>query len=155
MATKVKSFTLSEVLVVMIITVIVVGIAFNVLMLVQRQISTIKKNFQKTTELSLLEQRLWQDFNSHNNIIYNNEKLYFTSDIDTTIYSFSDQYLLHKNDTLPLKLTISKIYYMGNEVETGYIDTISLSAVKEIPDYTIFVSSQHDAAHFLNLENGF
>ncbi|TEB40727.1 hypothetical protein D0809_29130, partial [Flavobacterium circumlabens] len=39
-AGKVKSFTLSELLIVMIITAIVVGMAFSVLRLVQKQIHT-------------------------------------------------------------------------------------------------------------------
>lgn len=43
MNNKVKSFTLSELLVVMIITAIVVGMAFSVLRLVQKQIHTIQK----------------------------------------------------------------------------------------------------------------
>ncbi|WP_299517042.1 prepilin-type N-terminal cleavage/methylation domain-containing protein, partial [uncultured Flavobacterium sp.] len=63
MIKKVKSFTLSELIVVMIITVIVVGIAFSVLLLVKKQIKGIEKNYQKTTQLALFEEKFWRDFN--------------------------------------------------------------------------------------------
>ena len=152
--TKVKSFTLSEMLVVMIITVIVVGIAFSVLSLVQKQIRGIEKNFQKTTELSLLEQQLWQDFNEHNFADYDGKKLIILSDIDTVSYIFSPEYTLRNTDTIPLKTEIAKLHYLGKEIKTGQIDAITISAHKEIPDYSIFVSAQHDASHFIN-NNGF
>ncbi|HBI00707.1 MAG TPA: hypothetical protein DDY18_03685, partial [Flavobacterium sp.] len=64
MIKKVKSFTLSELIVVMIITVIVVGIAFSVLLLVKKQIKGIEKNYQKTTQLALFEEKFWRDFNN-------------------------------------------------------------------------------------------
>lgn len=151
--TKVKSFTLSELLVVMIITVIVVGITFGVLSLVQKQIRTIEKNFQKTTELSLLEQQLWQDFYQHNKVLYSEEKLIMISDIDTIEYTFKSGYSLRNKDTIALKLTPAKTYYMGTEIKSGYIDAISISADQEIPDYSIFVTAKKDAAHFIN-KNG-
>lgn len=152
--TKIKSFTLSELLVVIIITVIVVGLAFSVLSLVQKQIRSIEKNFKKTTELSLLEQRLWQDFNNHNMINYSDGKIIMISDIDSVFYSIKPDYLIRNNDTINLKLTVNKVYYIGKEIKSGYIDAVSVSASQELPDYSIFVSSQKDAAHFIN-QNGF
>ena len=154
MANKAKSFTLSELLVVMIITIIVVGIAFSVLSLVQRQIHSIRKNFAKTTELSLFEQRLWQDFNTHSDIIYIPGRIQLISDIDTVRYHFSGSYTLIDHDTIPVTLVIDKAYYRGQQKASGKIDAISVSAVKELPDYSIFVSTQLDAAHFMNT-NGF
>lgn len=147
---KVKSFTLSELLVVMIITVIVIGIAFSVLSLVQSHIRGIEKNFSKTTELNLLEQQLWQDFNLHNSIYYSDTKLVMMSDIDTVNYAFTDDYTLRNKDTIPLKLIVAQSFYLGQIVKSGTIDAISISGSQEIPDYSIFVSSQHDAAHFMN-----
>jgi type II secretory pathway pseudopilin PulG len=151
---KVKSFTLSEMLVVMIITVIVIGIAFSVLSLVQKQIRSIEKNFSKTTELSLCEQQLWQDFNSHNTIWSDKTKIVLQSDTDTVTYTFNDNFTMRKNDTIRARLAISKIFFEGREVNNSYIDAVSISANAEIPDYSIFVSSRPDAAHYMN-QNGF
>ena len=151
---KVQSFTLSEMLVVMIITAIVVGIAFSVLGLVQKQVRVIDKNFSKTTELALLEQRLWQDFNQHNDIRYTIGKIVLLSDRDTVNYTINDTYVLRNTDTLHTALVISTVFYKGKKVQSGTIDAITISANAELPDYSIFVSSLPDATPNMN-NNGF
>lgn len=150
---KVQSFTLSELLVVMIITVIVVGLAFTVLELVQKQIHGIRKNFDKTTELNLFEQRLWQDFNSCNNINYLQHKIQLNGK-DTVYYSLNETYSIRNTDTIPLQLNIEKLYFRGKTVNGGTIDALLISAEKEIPDYHIFVSGENNAAYFIN-QDGF
>jgi len=151
---RVKSFTLAEMLVVMIITAIVVGLAFSVLSLVQRQIRGIQKNFSKTTELSLLEQRLWQDFNQHNSVTYQDRKITLLSDNDTVYYDINETFVLRNADTLHTKITISKTFNNAKEVPSGTIDAISISAEAEIPEYRIFVYSNPDATTLIN-QDGF
>ncbi|MEN2401769.1 prepilin-type N-terminal cleavage/methylation domain-containing protein [Flavobacterium sp. MC2016-06] len=153
---KIKSFTLAELLIVMIITAIVVGMAFSVLRLVQKQIHTIQSNFDKTSTLALFEQKLWQDFNEPHSITYNDQKqlLLMLSEIDTVTYSFQDNYTLRNNDTIPLKLSIQKIFFNGKEIKNGTVDALSISAVKTLPDYEIFVSKQNDITFFMNQEDG-
>jgi hypothetical protein len=153
---KIKSFTLAELLIVMIITAIVVGMAFSVLRLVQKQIHTIQSNFDKTSTLALFEQKLWQDFNEPHSITYNDQKqlLLMLSEIDTVTYSFQDNYTLRNNDTIPLKLSIQKIFFNGKEIKSGTVDALSISAVKTLPDYEIFVSKQNDITFFMNQEDG-
>lgn len=154
MFTKVRSFTLSELLVVMIITAIVVGLAFSVLNLVQKQVRGIEKNFEKTTELALFEQRLWQDFNQHNLITYSTDKIILQSDIDTVFYAFKPEFVLRDNDTIRAKVQVEKLYYEGQQVKAGYIDGILISGEDELPKYSIFVSSKMDGAHYMN-KDGF
>lgn len=153
---KVKSFTLSELLIVMIITAIVVGMAFSVLRLVQKQIHTIQTNFDKTSTLALFEQKLWQDFNEPHSITYNEQKhlLLMLSEIDTVTYSFRDKYALRNNDTIPLQLTIQKIFFNGKEVLSGNMDAITISAATTLTDYEIFVSKKNDVTFFMNQEDG-
>jgi type II secretory pathway pseudopilin PulG len=154
---KIKSFTLSELLIVMVITAIVVGMAFSVLRLVQKQIHTIQKNFDKTSALALFEQRLWQDFNELHSIQYevNGNSLFMESEMDTVVYSFQEDYTLRNSDTLRLKLTLDKILFKGKEIQQGPTDAISISGKAELPDYEIFISKKNDATLFMNLENGF
>lgn len=147
--TKLKSFTLSEMLVVMIITAIVVGMAFSVLSLVQKQIRSIQKNFSRTTELSLFEQQLWQDFNGCNNIGFKNEGITMISDIDTIHYIFKERFALRNRDTINARVKIEKVYYEGVEVTSGVIDAVSFLAT-ELPDYHVFVSSQIDPTQKMN-----
>ncbi|HEU4789518.1 MAG TPA: prepilin-type N-terminal cleavage/methylation domain-containing protein [Flavobacterium sp.] len=153
---KLKSFTLPELLVVMIITAIVVGMAFSVLRLVQKQIHTIETNFEKTSSLALFEQKMWQDFNELNVIKYNanNHNLLMESEMDTVLYSFQENYTLRNNDTLKLKLDVHKLFFEGEEIKEGTIDAISISGMVELPDYEIFVSKKNDLTLSMNQEDG-
>lgn len=153
---KLKSFTLAELLVVMIITAIVIGMAFSVLRLVQKQIHAIQTNFDKTSTLALFEQKLWQDFNESNTIIYDNQKqiLAITSEIDTVNYSFQEKFTMRNLDTIKLKINPNKMFFRGKEIKSGTIDAISLFAETELPDYQIFVSKKNDVTLFMNQENG-
>lgn len=156
MRNKLKSFTLAELLVVMIITAIVVGIAFSVLRLVQKQIVAIQKNYDKSTSLSLFEQRLWQDFNSYTDVSFDSTKsiLFLKSPIDSISYTFDDNYILRNNVTIPLKLEIEKVFFEGKEIQNGVIDALSFSGEAELHNYRIFVSKKNDLNHAMNQEDG-
>ncbi|MBS7256735.1 PulJ/GspJ family protein [Flavobacterium branchiicola] len=156
-AGKIKSFTLSELLIVMIITAIVVGMAFSVLRIVQKQIHTIQNNFEKSSTLALFEQKLWQDFNEPHEIIYDRTKqiVIMTSDIDTVTYSFQEKFSMRNRDTIKLKITPGRAFFGGKEINSGSIDALSLFAETELPDYQIFVSKKNDLTTLMNQENGF
>ena len=153
-AGKLKSFTLAELIVVMIITAIVVGMAFSVLRIVQKQIHTIQANFDKTSTLALFEQKLWQDFNEPHNIIYNKNELILISETDTINYSFQEKFTMRNQDTIKLKITPNKAFLKGKEIMSGTIDAITLQANTELPDYEIFVSKKNDITFFMNQEDG-
>jgi type II secretory pathway pseudopilin PulG len=153
---RLKSFTLAELMIVMVITAIVVGIAFSVLRLVQKQIFAIQKNYEKSTNLSLFEQRLWQDFNQFHDINFEslNKSIVLRSEIDTIVYKFNYKYILRNLDTIKLDLTIDKILYEGKKIDEGNIDAISISAASELHNYTIFISKNNDLTYSMNQQNG-
>ncbi|WP_163408503.1 PulJ/GspJ family protein [Flavobacterium ajazii] len=155
-AGKLKSFTLAELIVVMIITAIVVGMAFSVLRIVQKQIHTIQNNFEKTSTLVLFEQKLWQDFNEPHTISYDKDRQVLTmmSEIDTITYSFQEKFSLRNRDTIKLKITPDKAFFRGKEIKSGPIDALSVVAETELPDYRIFVSKKNDLTLFMNQEDG-
>ena len=134
----------------MVITAIVVGIAFTVLSIVQQQIRKIQENYKKTTELTLLEERLYWDFHRHNFIVYKDNGLTFISEIDTISYTFDSNYIIRDLDSIECEISIGKLYFDGKEVTAGRIDAITISAEKEIPNYSIFVSGQKDATYDMN-----
>lgn len=154
---KIKSFTLPELLVVMIVTAIVVGMAFSVIRLVQKQIHAIQVNFEKTSSLALFEQRLWQDFNELHAVRFNEKEknLLLKSEMDTVIYSFQETYIVRNNDTIKLKLRTNKFLFKGKEVQGGEIDAVSISAMAELPEYEIFVSRKNDVTLFMDQKDGF
>ncbi|OXB15789.1 PulJ/GspJ family protein [Flavobacterium reichenbachii] len=155
-AGKLKSFTLSELIVVMIITAIVVGMAFSVLRIVQKQIHAIQTNFEKSSTLALFEQKLWQDFNEQHTVIYENDKQILTmiSEIDTITYSFQEKFSMRNLDTIKLKITPNEVFFGGKKISSGPIDALSLFAETELPGYQIFVSKKNDLTFFMNQEDG-
>ena len=154
--TKTPSFTLPELLVVMITTAIVVGMAFSVLRLVQNQIHAIQTNFEKTSTLALFEQQLWQDFNDKNEIQFHETEnsLLMASEMDTVVYLFQENYILRNTDTIKLKLQISKMFFNGKEVHGDTIDAITITGKAELPDYDIFVYKKNDLTLFMNQQDG-
>lgn len=156
MNNKVKSFTLSEVLVTMIITVIVVGLAFTVLDLVRKQILVIQKNYDRTTELAFFKQRIWLDFNKNNDIIFSpiENQIVLKSELDTICYNFKGDFVLRNKDTLMTKIKIEKLFFQGTEINQGTIDAITFLEEKEAADSHFFVFKDNDATLFMN-KDGF
>lgn len=126
---KIAAFTLTEVLVVIVVSAIVVGLALSVLNLVQQNFYSIRQNFQATTENQLLKQRLLIDFNRYHTISYNEGtgQVLFKNPVDSVLYKYSDFMLIRDLDTLGNKVKNLTFYYEGVEVKQGQIDAAKLS----------------------------
>lgn len=152
MKTKVQAFTLNEMVIVMIISTIVIGLAFTVLSLVQRHMWSIQQNFSLNTEFNRLEQALWIDTNNYNTINYNetNHALTFKTAIDSTIYQFKPDYVLKDRDTFNIIIEQQIFFFNGNEVSKGKVDALQLELPKKFKDQSIFVFKQNDASQFVD-----
>lgn len=150
--TKIQAFTLSEMVVVLIITSIVIGLAFSVLNLVQKHMSGIQNNFNKNTELNKLEQSLWLDFNRYSNIRYDDleETITFKNEIDSIRYYFNENYIIEASDTFNIQLTNKQVFFDGNTIENGVIDAIKLETTKVFQNQQLFIFKENDATHFMN-----
>jgi len=155
MNNKLKSFTLSEILVVIIITAILVGLAFAVLNLVKKQTIIIENNYSRTTELMQFKHSLWLDFNNYEIARYipHERKLFLKSEIDSISYIFNDQNIIKNRDTLKLSLTIDKLFFKGIETKEGIIDGIRFTNNESPTNQSIFFFKKNDASQFIN-ENG-
>jgi competence protein ComGC len=149
---KVKAFTLSEVIVVLILTSIVVGMAFSVLTLIKKQMLFIENNYAKNSIVNQLEYQLWLDFNNYHNISFdqNSNELQLKTAIDSLVYEFNEKTIIKDNDTLRLDLRNVNFYYKGNLVSDGHIDAIKLGLSKEDKSKNIFVFKYNDATHYIN-----
>jgi len=151
MKTKVRAFTLNEMVIVMIISTIVIGLAFTVLSLVQRYMWSIQENFSLNTEFNRLEQTLWIDTNNYNTINYNKMKqeLKFQTILDSTIYKFQLDYVLKDKDTFNVKIEQQKFFFNGIKVDEGTVDAIQLKLSKQYEDQSIFIFKHNDATQFI------
>nr|WP_299214006.1 hypothetical protein [uncultured Allomuricauda sp.] len=148
---KIAAFTLSEMLVVLLLTIIVVGLAFSVLGLVHGQMWDIQNNYEEKTADNLLQQALWVDFNSHNQIEFSSkvQALSFSNEVDGKAYKFYKGYILRDTDTLYTDFTIARVFYKGEEVSNGLIDALELTKFDEVPK-TLFVHKKNTATDFMN-----
>lgn len=152
MKTKVQAFTLNEMVIVMIISTIVIGLAFTVLSLVQRHMWSIQKNFSLNTEFNRLEQALWIDTNNYNTINYNETEhaLKFKSAIDSTVYQFKPNFVLKDRDTFNITIEQQTFFFNGVEIVKGKVDALRLELPKKFKDQSIFVFKHNDASQFID-----
>lgn len=150
---KISAFTLSEMIVVIILTSIVVGMAFSVLSLVQKHMHSIQNNFNKNTELNKLEQSLWIDFNRYSKVRFemSQNRLFFYNEMDSTSYDFTGTSIIKERDTFNIALRQKTLYFDGDKVQKGYTDAIKLELSEAFQNQTLFVFKRNDATPFINI----
>ncbi|GAA3553956.1 hypothetical protein GCM10022395_01870 [Snuella lapsa] len=112
----------------------------------------IQANFNRNTELSKLEQSLWLDFNRYSKITYDalEDKLTFTTAIDTTSYTFTERGIVKALDTFNIRLQGKTMFFDGNSVGNGTIDALKLKTSKNFQQQELLVFKKNDATLFMN-----
>lgn len=149
---KIHAFTLSEMLVALLITTIVVGMAFSVLNLIQKQMQGIEGNYERNTELNLLRQSLWIDFNRSNRIGYDEGKqeLYFFNEIKSVTYQLYENQIIKEKDTFHLQWEVQKFYFENSAISTGEIDALEFKTSKAYGNRPLFVYKTNSANLYMN-----
>ncbi|OUS03130.1 hypothetical protein A9Q86_01550 [Flavobacteriales bacterium 33_180_T64] len=152
MKLKVAAYTLNEMLIVIIISSILIGLAFTVLTLVQRNMWAIQKNLEVNTELNRLEQSLWIDINKYSNLSFlkSEDKLIFKSQIDSSVYYFNSDFITKTTDTFNVKIERKQFFFNGNETFKGTIDAFRLELSKKYRSQHLFIFKRNDATQFMN-----
>ncbi|QTE21148.1 prepilin-type N-terminal cleavage/methylation domain-containing protein [Polaribacter cellanae] len=149
--TKLKAFTLAEMLVVLVVSSIVISMAFLILNMVRKQVKLIQANYQKKQEIQFFETRFSRDFNSYNAFFRNKEnKLILKDTKDSITYTFSDNLIIREKDTFFLKIENKKLFLNGLLVENKFIDGIEIQFSEEFANKTIFIQQNKDATFYLN-----
>lgn len=147
---KINAFTLSELIVVMIISTIVVSMAFIALSMVKRQVFSIQNKFSIKKELVRLEKVLNKDFNTYAIAELNsNKSLKFKNTLDSVNYKIADSYILRNQDTLRVAMSNTAYFLDGKEVKKGYVDAFYFE-IEAFNNRRTFVYSEKDAAFYLN-----
>ncbi|MCK8479016.1 PulJ/GspJ family protein [Psychroserpens algicola] len=152
MKQKVTSFTLQEMLIVMIVSTIIIGIAFTVLNLVKKNMWAIQKNLEVSSELNRLEQSLWIDINRFNHLSYSeiDNQLKFKSQIDSVTYKFSPTLIIKAMDTFYVELESKTLYFNGNITTKTDIDALKLKFAKTPEGQYLFVFKRNDVTYHVN-----
>lgn len=148
---KIKSFSLSEMIIVLLITIIVVGLAFSILQLVQKQMRGIGENYEINTEINLLRQALAIDFATYPYIMYNNitNTIRCENEMGYQDYVFEEQWVTRDRDTFKLKLINRTFYFDGLENTSGRIDALELETIKEQGNKVIFVHQENASNEYM------
>lgn len=149
---KIKAFTLNEMIVVLLITTLVVGMAFAVLQLVQNQMHDIQNNYERNTELNRLRQALWIDFNSYEEIYYDeqNSVLELRNEIASRSYSFQKSQIIREHDTFSIELQNQRFYFKNIEQLGGKVDAIHLTTTSKLGGQQLFVYKKNSAHTYMN-----
>lgn len=150
--TKIAAFTLSELIVVILITVIIIGLAFSTLNLVQTHMRSIESNFNKTMQWQLLEQSLTIDMHQAQLSLYDKKEnlLKLESELEIATYRFDKNSIITPRDTLNIAVQKIDYFYLGNVTYKDKIDAIKIFT-DTINNKFIFIAKPNDA-YFLMLE---
>lgn len=147
---KIKGFTIVEMLVVMILTMIVITITILVLNLIQKELLGIQLNYRKNTEIRILEQVLWNDFNK-DSIFFDvkSNQLTCTNPLDTVVYKFSENFVLRNKDTLKVSV-VEKNGYLDMEKSTSQVDALGLKLSKDFQNKQLFIYKIKASSYYMN-----
>ncbi len=138
-------------MVVIVISAIVVGLAFTILGIVQKNMRSIEHNYEYQSAIQSLETSLTIDFNKYPIAIWNSSKneLVLSSPIHKKTYTFATDSIVNDLDTFALKTKNTTYYLEGNEVTSGRIDAVKLTFNRTADKHRIFVYKHNDPTiHF-------
>lgn len=148
---KIKAFTLTEIMVVIVLSAIVAGLAFSVLEVVQKNLRVIEGNYSYQSRIQSLEVELTIDFNTYTDVEWSpkEELLLLSSPIDQKKYKFFTDSILTSIHTHIIKTKSKTFYYEGKEVKSGKIDAIKLTFDRTSKLHRTFVFKYNDPTiHF-------
>lgn len=139
-------------IVVIILTSIIVGMAFSVLSLVKKHMAGIQMNFINNSELRTFEQSLYLDFNRYGHVKYIplEDAIMFSSEVDSIKYIFKDNIITTPLDTFNIEIEQQIFFFNGEEAKEGFIDAIKLETSKTHRYQSLFIFKKNDATLFLN-----
>ena len=147
---KIKAFTLTEIMVVMIISSMVISLAFTVLKLVYKQTSMIKKTIEMKHNIQVLERLFWKDFNDFGVAELKEDRLFFKSPMDSVFYKISDNMMIRNNDSIYL-VDFSSVFYLDGVInKKGKVDAVKINFEESFSGSDLFVFGYKDASFYLN-----
>lgn len=148
---KIDAFTLSEMLVVLVISSIVISMAFLGLLLVQKQLKSIQDNLDNQQQMQFTERLLWRDFNSYSvRYLPAEDILFFKNSTDSLSYIFDENFIIRNNDTLEIPIIEKQLFLDGLEVQSGVIDAIKIETYPIYRNKKLFIYKTKDASFYLN-----
>jgi len=151
MSKKIPAFTLNELMVVLLITVIAVGIALSVLRLVTGQLNRIQSDYQSQNELLHFQKQLKSDMDSAQELFYDeeNEILSIIQNDNSIDYIFSQLLSTRQDNELLVTISNIELFYRGAQVDGGTIDALEFKLESQNKEVTVFEKLKTSARLYL------
>ncbi|WP_321827250.1 prepilin-type N-terminal cleavage/methylation domain-containing protein [Maribacter dokdonensis] len=148
---KIKAFSLQEMMVVLVITTVVVGMAFAVLNLVQRQMGSIETIYAIKTDINQLRQSLWIDFSRYDYIAVDQKsnKIMLSNELESRQYEIINGSSI-RTENLEMEFESIEYYFDNQKVVQGEIDAISIITSKDTGHQEVFVFKQNTPVTYIN-----
>lgn len=152
---RISAFTLMEVIIVMIISMIVVSLTYKTLDIVSMQYRQFSKSRKHIYELSLLETLLTKDFANSEYLKRMNDGVMCKYRDKNVVYTFNDGFIVRSEGTITDTFNIMpreiKYYFSDKEVKNtnSYIDKVAFVYVQEGSKFFIY-KKVYAADFFLN-----
>lgn len=129
---RVEGFTLTDVIITMIISLMITGIAFSIFRMTYNQLFSYQTDNRAYQDLYLLHMTLQNDFNQAEQITAAGEKITMSSSAYKSCeYLFSEQSVIRQiseqADTFLLKTSEYVTYFQNGEQSNGTIDRLSFT----------------------------
>lgn len=122
--TKLKAFTISELVVSMILTGIVISIAVTLLFMVKSQFVTFQEKNKTLYELNLFKTLLNKDFEKAEGIIWDETELSFKGSSTKLTYIFDEEYIVRNQsqliDTFLLRISDVNTLLLDNNLVVDF-----------------------------------
>jgi competence protein ComGC len=152
--TKLKAFTLGEMIVVTVVASIVIAMGVLVLSMLKKQVRIIQNTYHQKTAVQFFEATFIRDFNARN-AYYDEQKnrISLKNSENSISYTFLDDFIIREKDTFPIKIMTKKLFLEGLETKGKCIDAIEINLSEEFSNKQLFIQQIKDAAHYLNNPN--
>lgn len=151
---KVKAYSLTELMVVMIISTIVVAMAFTTIRMLKSQMKSIQSHYELRKNIDYLDGLLWMDYAKKGWATYDksNNKLTVLGEQDTVVYVFNASLVLRNNDSIPLPKYDLGFKLDGKEVTAKATDAIEIVFETPFERKSLFVYGTKAADFYANKE---
>ena len=138
-------------MVVLVITTVVVGMAFAVLNLVQRQMGSIETIYAIKTDINQLRQSLWIDFSRYDYIAVDQKsnKIMLSNELERRQYEIINGNSI-RTENLEMEFESIAYYFDNQKVVQGEIDAISIITSKDTGHQEVFVFKQNTPVTYIN-----
>jgi len=152
---NIKAFTLTEIMVVMAVSAIVVGIAFSVLTVVQNNMNSITTNYEYHSKIKALEVELTIAMHQCTHIEWQPEEatLTLSSPMTTAQYRLYTDSIVTPTLTYPLVTKNVLFYRSGTVVTSGAIDAIEFDFEHTSALHRTFVYKHTDPTLYFELNH--